>query len=174
MDAKQALADLTEISSQIRSAVLLSDDGTIAASTLEGERAERMAKAARALLEAAERTRPGLGPGALTQLEAATLEGSVFVVRDHGRVIAAVTSPEPTVGLVFYDLKSCLRNAAESDRVREPAEKPAAKRPARAKRESAEEKAPKPRAKAKPAAQKEPAPKTTRTRTTKKKDDAAP
>lgn len=113
MDAKQALADLREISSQIRSAVLMSDDGTIAASTLGDEGAERMAKAARELLATAERTRPGLGPGALTQLEVATLEGSVFVVRDHGRFIVATTSPEPTVGLVFYDLKSCLRNAAE-------------------------------------------------------------
>jgi len=42
-------------------------------------------------------------------------EGSVFVVRDDGRLIAATTTPEPTVGLVFYDLKSCLRAAAPED-----------------------------------------------------------
>ena len=36
--------------------------------------------------------------------------GSVFVVRDGERLIAATTRPEPTVGLVFYDLKSCLRS----------------------------------------------------------------
>ena len=113
MDAKQALADLTEISSQIRSAVLLDEGGAVSASTLADERAARMAGAARELLAAAERTRPGLGPGTLAQLEVATLDGSVFVVRDHGRVIAATTSPEPTVGLVFYDLKSCLRSATE-------------------------------------------------------------
>jgi hypothetical protein len=35
--------------------------------------------------------------------------GSVFVVRDGGRTIVATTTPEPTVGLVFYDLKTCLR-----------------------------------------------------------------
>jgi len=35
------------------------------------------------------------------------------VVRDTERVIAATTSADPTVGLVFYDLKSCLRDAAE-------------------------------------------------------------
>ncbi len=109
MDAQQALADLTEISSQIRAAVLIDDKGAVAASTLGGEQAARMAKAAGELLSVAERTRPGLGPGTLTQLEVATLEGSVFVVRDHGRVIAATTSAEPTVGLVFYDLKSALR-----------------------------------------------------------------
>lgn len=154
MDAKQALADLTEISSQIRSAVLLSDDGTIAASTLDDEPAQRMAKAARALLEAAERTRPGLGPEALTQLEASTLGGSVFVVRDRGRVIAATTSPEPTVGLVFYDLKSCLRNATDGDG------------------KAGEAQAPKARVRAKPA-EKESAPKPARRRTPKKKDDGA-
>ena len=49
----------------------------------------------------------------MTQLEAATGEGSVFVVRDGDRLIAAATGPEPTGGLVFYDLKSCLRRAAK-------------------------------------------------------------
>jgi hypothetical protein len=34
----------------------------------------------------------------------------VFVVRDGERTIAATTTPEPTVGLVFYDLKTCLRS----------------------------------------------------------------
>jgi hypothetical protein len=36
----------------------------------------------------------------------------VFVVRDSERLIAATTTAAPTVGLVFYDLKSCLRAAA--------------------------------------------------------------
>jgi hypothetical protein len=47
------------------------------------------------------------------QLEAVTAAGSVFVVRDDKTLIAASTSPEPTAGLVFYDLKSCLRSAAK-------------------------------------------------------------
>jgi len=113
MDAEQALTDLTEISSQIRAAVLLDEKGAVAASTLQGEQAARMGDAAKELLAAAERNRPGLGPGALSQFEVATLEGSVFVVRDHGCVIAATTAPEPTVGLVFYDLKTCLKSARE-------------------------------------------------------------
>ncbi len=36
----------------------------------------------------------------------------MFVVRDGERTIAATTGPQPTVGLVFYDLKSCLRSVA--------------------------------------------------------------
>jgi len=34
-------------------------------------------------------------------------------VRDGERMIAATTTPEPTVGLVFYDLKTCLRSVDE-------------------------------------------------------------
>ena len=114
MDAQQALADLTEISSQIRAAALLDADGGVAASTLADERSARaFADAARELVTAAEGVR-SLGGDALTQLEVATGEGSVFVVREAGRTIAATTSPEPTVGLVFYDLKSCLRSASDA------------------------------------------------------------
>ncbi len=65
------------------------------------------------------------------QLEVALQAGSVFVVRDGDRLIAATTPPEPTVGLVFYDLKSCLRDleAPAAPKKRSPAKrKPAASR----------------------------------------------
>ncbi len=129
MDAAQALADLTEISSQIEAAVLLDRSGDVLASTLaDEERSPRVASAARDLLAAAQEARTGSGGEAITQLEAATLEGSVFVVRDEERVIAATTGAEPTVGLVFYDLKSCLRSvAAASQEAAEP-EKPKRRR----------------------------------------------
>ena len=34
-------------------------------------------------------------------------------MRDAARMIIATTSADPTVGLVFYDLKACLRSIAE-------------------------------------------------------------
>jgi len=108
MDAQQALADLTEISSQIEAAVLFDEQGEIAGATLANEQAARtLAAAAARLLEDAGRFRSA--GGEITQLEASTQDGSVFVVRDGARRIAATTGPAPTVGLVFYDLKSCLR-----------------------------------------------------------------
>ena len=122
MDAAQALADLTEISSQIQAAALVESDGEIAAATVTDEsRAQELARVARDLLGAAETVRSP-GGETLTQLEVATGEGSIFVVRDGGRTIVATTSAEPTVGLVFYDLKSCLRSAT-TDETAEP-EKP--------------------------------------------------
>jgi predicted regulator of Ras-like GTPase activity (Roadblock/LC7/MglB family) len=109
MDAAQALADLTEISSQIEAAVLFDESGSVQGSTLADESAAAdLARGATDLLEHAGRFR---SEGSIRQLEAATDTGSVFVVRDGNRRIAATTGPQPTVGLVFYDLKSCLRNA---------------------------------------------------------------
>src|SRR5919198_6515545 len=127
MDAAQALADLTEISSQIESAALFGEDGAVGASTfVDEERAQAFVRAARELLDAAGGLRSSASPN---QVEVATAEGSIFVVRGDGRLIAATTTAEPTVGLVFYDLKSCLRAAAAD----EPAEK--SKRRPRAKSE---------------------------------------
>jgi predicted regulator of Ras-like GTPase activity (Roadblock/LC7/MglB family) len=122
MDAAQALADLTEISSQIESAALFGEDGRVGASTFaDEERAQAFVRTARELLDAAAGLRSSTSPN---QVEVATAEGSVFVVRDDGRLIVATTTPEPTVGLVFYDLKKCLRDAAAGEE--EPA--PEAKR----------------------------------------------
>ncbi len=110
MDAARALADLTEISSQIREAALVGPDGeTIAGS-------EPLARAARELIEAAQGVR---AEGTVSQVEASTAAGSLFVVREGDRLVAATTDPEPTVGLVFYDLRATLRSASEDD---EPAE----------------------------------------------------
>jgi predicted regulator of Ras-like GTPase activity (Roadblock/LC7/MglB family) len=114
VDAAQALADLTEISSQIQAAVLFGADGTVQGSTLSGDAsAQRLAESAAALLDRAGALREEAS--AVTQVEASTAEGCVFVVRDGDRRIAATTVPQPTVGLVFYDLKSCLRDSAEAE-----------------------------------------------------------
>jgi predicted regulator of Ras-like GTPase activity (Roadblock/LC7/MglB family) len=122
MDAAQAIADLKEISPQVRDVVVLGADGTPAGSSLaEGPAAARLADGARRLLDEAEALRPGVA-----QIEAATTSGSVFVVRDGERMIAATTTAEPTVGLVFYDLKTCLRSIDDAP----PPKKPARRRTA--------------------------------------------
>ena len=128
MDAAQAIADLTEISPQVTDVVVIAADGSLTGSNLPAEEAaRRLADGARRLLDAAEGLRPGVA-----QLEAATTSGSVFVVRDGERLIAATTTPEPTVGLVFYDLKTCLRSI--TDEAPEP--KPKRRAPAKKKGEA--------------------------------------
>jgi predicted regulator of Ras-like GTPase activity (Roadblock/LC7/MglB family) len=117
MDATAALARLRDISSQVRAAVVFERGAKVVGSTLpDAERSRTLAQEAEDLLSHAERRRPdtGEGTGEFAQLEVALQGGSVFVVRHDDRLIAATTAPEPTVGLVFYDLKSCLRDLEEA------------------------------------------------------------
>src|SRR3954452_16107858 len=141
MDASQALGDLTEISTPLEAAVIARRSGEVVATTIDDEaRAGRFARAAEQLLTAAGQT--GAGQGEPVQVEAAFGDASVFVVREGDRLIAAATGPDPTVGLVFYDLKSCLRNTAEAETEEKPKAAPK-----------------KPEARKQPAAPKPPAPK---------------
>jgi hypothetical protein len=108
VDAGGALADLMEISAQVEAAVVLDENGEVAHFLApDPERAQRLARAAREALAAAEPLRRG---AALTQLEASTRAGALFVVRKAGHTIAATTGAAPFSGLVFHDLESCLRS----------------------------------------------------------------
>ena len=127
--AEKALAELADISSQVRAAVLFERAGAVLASTLADDQARAFADSATLLLGEAEVVR-GEGETKLTQLEVATREGSVFVVRDGEQVLAATTAPEPTAGLVFYDLRAALRATVEKPKRRRTVRKPAAKKDA--------------------------------------------
>jgi predicted regulator of Ras-like GTPase activity (Roadblock/LC7/MglB family) len=124
-----ALVELTEISTQIEAAVLFGADGKVVAATIPEERAAQVASSAKALLEQAGQ----IGEGELTQIEASTADGSLFVVKEGSTMIAASTSAEPTAGLVFYDLKSALRAAAKPAAKPKAAAKPKPKRTTRPK-----------------------------------------
>jgi predicted regulator of Ras-like GTPase activity (Roadblock/LC7/MglB family) len=107
VDAAAALAELTDISPQIRRVVVVDAEGGVVGSNAPDD-ATAGRLAVRGVNLAAEADLVRGAP--VSQLEAATAEGSVFVVRDGGRTIVATTRPEPTVGLVFYDLKTALRS----------------------------------------------------------------
>lgn len=112
MDAGQALSELLEVSPQIEAAVIVDRKGgsPAASSFIDGDdRAQRLAVLSMRIIEQAERARTELDREPVVQCELATGEGSVFVVSDATHVVAAVTGDEPTVGLVFYDLKAALR-----------------------------------------------------------------
>jgi predicted regulator of Ras-like GTPase activity (Roadblock/LC7/MglB family) len=112
VEAEAALADLTEISSQIETAAVFRTDGSVLASTFADEAlATRLVGSARELLDAAAAV-PGGDGRTLTQLEVAVREGSVFVVREGELAVAATTAAGPTAGLVLYDLRACLRSLA--------------------------------------------------------------
>lgn len=126
--APQALSELLEVSPQVQAAAIVERDGTPLAWSFEGgtspdaaavstdasdERARSLGSAATRLLEQTEQSRVELGREPVTQCEVATGDGSVFVVADDERIALAITGSEPTVGLVFYDLKTALRTVRE-------------------------------------------------------------
>lgn len=115
MDATAAIAELRELSTQIEAVVVASREGGVVASSVREQTAGRIAAAAQALADGADQVRRDLGREALAQLQAATPEGSVFVVMDDHHMAVATTGSDPTVGLVFYDLKTLLRQIAEAD-----------------------------------------------------------
>ena len=101
MDAAQALADLTEISAQIDAAVVASADGTVFAATVPEDAAATLVRATSGLLrEAGERA---------VGVEARTRDASVLAVRDGVHMVGALAAHGAASGLVFYDLRTCLR-----------------------------------------------------------------
>jgi predicted regulator of Ras-like GTPase activity (Roadblock/LC7/MglB family) len=128
MDADQALAELTELSSQVERAVVIRADGSVLASTTDDEAATHaLARAALDLVLGAFDLQSS--PQEVTRVDVELAEGALFVLREGGRTIAAVTGAEPTTGLVVYDLRTCLQRIDEES-------KPKRKRAVRKPRES--------------------------------------
>ena len=114
MDAAQALRELAELSTQIESALVLRADGAVLASTLENPASEAaLASTTLELMAAAF----GLNaqPQEVTRVEVELESGAFFALRDGGRTIAATTGPQPTSGLVVYDLRTCLEGITEPE-----------------------------------------------------------
>jgi predicted regulator of Ras-like GTPase activity (Roadblock/LC7/MglB family) len=123
MEPAQALAELRELSSQITAAVVLDADGNVLASSPEGDGSgSTLASAALELVAAA----GGLGAGAedVTRVEVELDEGAVFVVREGERTVAATTGPDPTSGLVVYDLRTCAQSLRGDEPKKRRARKP--------------------------------------------------
>jgi predicted regulator of Ras-like GTPase activity (Roadblock/LC7/MglB family) len=122
MDGAEALSELTALSAQITAAVVVDGDGAPLASTLDESSAGDLAQMVQELIAAAGRAGDGRQ---VQQLEVSTPAGSVFLVRDGERAIAATTRPEPAAGLVYYDLKICLRSIADQSKPKPKARKKA-------------------------------------------------
>ena len=113
MDAVAALAELKDLSTQIEVVVLAYRSGEVQASTVSGQTAVKLGRLAADIVEHADQVRRDLGREGVAQLQAATAEGSLFIVLDGDLMALATTAPDPTAGLVFYDLKTLLRQLDE-------------------------------------------------------------
>ena len=100
-----AIGHVEELSTDVRAAVLIGADDTIAAS--EGRPGDRMAELARELFERAEQA-DVTGGEAPSQVEVTTLQGAVFAVRDARWTLAVVADRLALSSLMFYDLRDVL------------------------------------------------------------------
>jgi predicted regulator of Ras-like GTPase activity (Roadblock/LC7/MglB family) len=108
MDAGQAVRDLMDLSSQIEAAAVIGSDGAVVAASPDDDSASAaLARVAQELVGAAAE----LGSGRdVTRVEIELEDGALFVVREGDLTMAARTGPEPTSGLVVYDLRTSLRS----------------------------------------------------------------
>ena len=101
MQPTEVLAELMSLSSQIEDVAILGGSGFVLGSSGTPERGEQLARVAAELLEVRQAT------------------GSVFVVSEGGRSVVATTVPEPTAGLVVYDLRTALHRLDEGKAAKE-------------------------------------------------------
>lgn len=103
MDAAQALGELMELSSQITEAVVLDGDGVVLASSA-GDSTKLTTAIHELVAAAADLGKEGRD---VTRVEVELDGGAFFVVREGGHTVGATTGPDPTSGLVVYDLRTC-------------------------------------------------------------------
>lgn len=103
--AEAALAFLTEMSPDLRGAAILDAAGATLAATGEHERWQEDAAA---LFAAADQA----GEEAAEQIHVATEQGEVFALRHAGLAAVAVTERFALASLMFFDMRSTLRELA--------------------------------------------------------------
>jgi predicted regulator of Ras-like GTPase activity (Roadblock/LC7/MglB family) len=103
--AEAALAFLGEMSPDLRGAAILDSSGAVLAAA--GDR-ERWRGGAAALLEVADRA----GEEPAEQIHIATEQGEVFALRHAGLVAVAVAERFVLASLMFFDMRSTLRDLA--------------------------------------------------------------
>lgn len=105
MDAAEALAELTALSSEIEQAAIVDETGVVLAATGASD-GDRLAGVAAELF--------GTAPAEAAYIEVSLAAGSVFAVRDNGRVAVATTKPEPASALVLHDLRTLLQGTTDA------------------------------------------------------------
>lgn len=124
MDAEQAVRELMEVSSQITAAIAFDADGAVLATSSEDPAASARVTAASLELVAAAADLDSDSRD-VTRVEVELEEGAIFVVREGAHTVAAMTGPNPTSGLVVYDLRTCAQAIdAPSPKKRRSARKP--------------------------------------------------
>ena len=114
MDANDALVELLDVSDDVRAAVVVEDGEPIASNLPDGQALE-IAGVGDAMLAYAATLRQGVG---VTQLQAVTADGDVYVMRRGDRAVFAIADQGSLAGLVQHDLRTLLGKSRSARRRR--------------------------------------------------------
>ena len=110
MSIDEAIRDLLNVSTDILGVAVLGPEGDVVAAGPAAVAADLAGSAGRLWQAAAERA-AALGESALDHVVVQDVQGAAAMLVAHGRRIAAVTGPRPAVGLLLFDLRTCLGDA---------------------------------------------------------------
>jgi predicted regulator of Ras-like GTPase activity (Roadblock/LC7/MglB family) len=111
----KAFQEMLDISTDIDKAVLFKGNEIIVTNFPESVRQDMVVKA-QELAGLGDQRAKDMGSSPLTQLMVETGTGSVFLVREakeDGVGVLATGKKDSRVGLVFYDMKTCMRDAQD-------------------------------------------------------------
>jgi predicted regulator of Ras-like GTPase activity (Roadblock/LC7/MglB family) len=115
-EVEAAFAEMMDISTDIDKAVLFGPSGVVASNMAEEAQTTAVDRA-QELVRLGEARAAEMGSQPLTQLVIETPVGYVFLAREtapEGMTMMATGKTGSRVGLVLYDLKTCLRDAREA------------------------------------------------------------
>jgi predicted regulator of Ras-like GTPase activity (Roadblock/LC7/MglB family) len=115
-EVQAAFAEMLDVSTDIDKAVLIGPDGVLASNMAEDAQTVAVAQAAE-IVRLGEARAAEMGAQPFTQLVVETPSGYVFFARElaaDGMAIVATGKKGSRVGLVLYDLRTCMRDAREA------------------------------------------------------------
>jgi predicted regulator of Ras-like GTPase activity (Roadblock/LC7/MglB family) len=115
-EVQAAFAEMLDISTDIDKAVLFDPSGVLASNMNDQTQTVAVAQAGE-IVRLGEERAAEMGSQPFTQLVVETLSGFVFFARElatDGMAMLATGKKGSRVGLVLYDLRTCMRDAREA------------------------------------------------------------
>jgi hypothetical protein len=107
----EAVRDLLNISTDVRRVAVLGPDDELLASGPDPASGEVAAAGGRLWKAAAARAAVSDDSASLDHVVVQDADGAVAVLERDGRHIVALTGPRPAIGLLVFDLRTCLGDA---------------------------------------------------------------
>jgi predicted regulator of Ras-like GTPase activity (Roadblock/LC7/MglB family) len=113
VNVDEAIHDLLSFSTDIEAVAVIGEGGDVVAAAPSADAAALQTAAAELWAAAEACAQPSAGP--LEHVVVRDARRAVAMLRGGGRGIVAVTGPKPAVGLLLFDLRTCLTDTASGE-----------------------------------------------------------